>query len=110
MAQKKKANKEVEELFSADLVLTSINKKEVKFRVEHPQGLKVQNLHHLIMDRLEFPMDDNFNMDFMTADLNNLPRPVDPNEVPDQKSIGALKKKQAEFRKFMNLRVAITAE
>ena len=102
---KKKSNEE-KVVFSADLSMRRIAKHGVRYRVENPEGLAINDLHHIEVDRAFFPKDDNFSMDFMNVEI--LPQ-GDPEEQTEQYLAGlkSLKKKQAEFRKFLALKLVI---
>lgn len=104
MAKKKK---EPRILFSAALELERIAKDGVRYRVTSEQGMTVWDLDHITFDRQEFPEDDNFNLDFLAADLDAI-KPANPDDVIDPKAVKQLKKKQGEFRRFQKLAIVIT--
>ena len=85
----------IEDLFSAKLEMTTIHPKVVRYRVTHHKGLGVIGLHHVEIDRRNFPKDDDFNMGFIDMKL-----PKDASE----KDL----KKQAGFRMYKNLSIKIS--
>ena len=92
--QKEKVESVVKELFTAQLEMTAIHPKVVRFRVTGHKGLGVLSLHHIEMDRANFPKDDDFNMDFINMDL--------PTDLPK-----TVFKRQASFRMYKNLAMNI---
>ena len=84
----------IENLFSAKLEMTTIHPKVVRYRVTRHKGLGVLGLHHVEIDRSNFPKDDDFNMGFINMKL--------PKDTPK----GTLKK-QANFKVFKNLSITI---
>jgi len=109
-------------LYSCNLELVRINEYNLRYRVVNEEGLDL-DVHHLEFDRKGFPRDDNFNMDFLNmkiVDPEPVPDPKDPeNPVPvtdkeyadylaHKRGAEMMRKKQAEFRKLLKLRLTIT--
>lgn len=90
-----KVERAIEELFTAQLEMTTIHPKVVRYRVTHHNGLGVIGLHHIEIDRRNFPKDDDFNMDFINKELSK--------DVPK-----GLVKKQADFKVFKELALTIS--
>lgn len=88
--------------FSADVEMTRISKFNVRFRVLNHEGATLP-LHHLEFARSDFPIDDDFNMNFINADLRKLVDDIG-NKVEVPKDIFA---KQKAFRKFRKFRIMI---
>jgi len=80
--------------YEADLEFTRINKFTARYRVLNSAGAPL-DLHHLEFDRSAFPEDDDFNPDFINR------------ELPNDKDHASLREKQAYFRSFMRLAMAI---
>ena len=109
----KKQSHEVEKgaqvIFSADLQMRRISKQGVRYAIENPEGLALNDLHHIEVGRAFFPKDDNFSMDFMNVDLKPQGDPAE--QTKDHlEAIKSLKKKQAEFRKFLKFKLVIMRE
>lgn len=85
----------IEDLFSAQLEMTTIHPKVVRYRVTRHKGLPILGLHHIEINRAKFPKDDDFNMGFI-----NMKLPKDSSE----KDI----KKQAGFRMYKKLSIKIS--
>jgi len=90
-----KVEQETQELFTAQLEMTAIHPKVVRFRVTGHQGLDIFGLHHIEVDRANFPKDDDFNMGFINMDL--------PKDSPKK-----IVKQQAAFRMYKNLAMKIS--
>ena len=68
-------------LYSANLVLTTIHPTVVRYRVVDAGGMLPLGFTHLQFDRKEFPMDDDFSLNFIDADIDSKDfDPPDPNE------------------------------
>lgn len=93
MAEKKEV-KVVKELFTANLEMTTIHPKVVKYRITGHKGFGVLGLHHIDIDRTSFPKGDNFNMDFINKEL--------PKEESELRAL------QSSFRKFKRLSIKIS--
>jgi len=89
-----KVEQGTQELFTAQLEMTAIHPKVVRFRVTSHKGLGVLGLHHIEVDRADFPKDDDFNMDFINMDL--------PTDLPKK-----VFKRQASFRMYKTLAMKI---
>lgn len=100
------AQPKAEVLFTAGLELRNIDKSGAHYRVTVPSGLKVDGLSHIQIARSEFPKDDDFNMDFMNANLDAI-KPVNADDTVDKKAVKKLKDKQTQFRKFRYLTLTI---
>ena len=85
----------VEKLFSAQLEMTTIHPKVVRYRVTGHKGLGVLGLHHIELDRANFPKDDDFNMGFINM---KLPKGSSEKDI----------KKQAGFKMYKRLSLTIT--
>ena len=100
MAEKKEKDdnvapdRAVKELFSAQLEMTTIHPKVVRYRVTGHKGLAVLGLHHIELDRANFPKHDDFNMGFINMTL------------PKGSTKGDFAK-QAAFKKFKKLSIEI---
>jgi len=90
-----KVEQGTQELFTAQLEMTAIHPKVVRYRVTGHKGLEITGLHHLEMNREEFPKDDDFNMDFINMDL--------PKDAPKK-----VVKQQVSFRMYKNLAMNIS--
>ena len=97
MAEKKKAKKEP--IFTADLQLTRISTDNVRYRVINHEGIALP-ISHLEFSRDGFPVDDDFNMDFIMNDFT----PDAEGNKPDKKLIA----KQKEFRALVNFKMVIS--
>lgn len=92
------ADKKREAFFRAELELTRISKNNVRYRVVNPSGA-APDVHHVQFDRSEFPVDDDFNMDFI---MNDLAKDGDDNE-PSKEMLD----KQKKFRSWVKLHMVI---
>jgi len=107
MSKSKKDDGKV--VFSADLEMTRIHSSGVTFKVMNPEGVGISALHHLILDRKFFPVDDNFNMGFMASDIK--PQGNPRKHTPEYtESIKGLQKKQEAFRGFQKFKLLISHE
>ena len=101
----KKVKKDV---FKAGLELTTIHPKVVRYRVTNSRGFNVLGLHHIEVDREDLPKEDNFNMDFINA---NLPDEAIPEKNVDlesaQEALDNLKKKQEGYRVYKRYELII---
>ena len=107
MAKKEKEEKVLAQYFSADLEMDRISKSTVRYIVKNLSGMKVQNLNTLEIARSEFPMDDNFSMNFINEDIAVVAKTGDKDAA---EGVAVLLKKQAAFRQFKNLKLLIVAE
>lgn len=112
----KNKGKKREKVFEANLKLVTINRYVMRYEVVNAKGLDADVTHIEFARHLHssdpvlspFPIDDDFNMDFLEADLDSdAYLPPDPNELIDVDAVKASKKKQKEFRKWRNLRLVI---
>lgn len=98
MTEKKEKAEKVErvtqDVFTAKLEMTTIHPKSVRFRVTGHKGFGVIGLHHIEVDRRNFPKDDDFNMGFIDMKLS-------------KDSSKEVFKKQASFRMFKHLSLKI---
>ena len=76
----KKEEKKKKVMFRAKLEMTDIGMKLVKFRVTEHEGIGITDLHHLHVDRADFPRDENFSFDFMNRDIEIPKEPKTPGE------------------------------
>lgn len=86
------SKKDKDILFSAILELENISGKVVKFKVKGSDGANVLNLHHIEIDRKDFPKDDNFNMDFINSNLDKAERPGVPKKLRKEEEIAEANK------------------
>jgi len=99
-------------LFEATAELTAVYRDRCRFRVgpnthdeKDKTGLvNVTNLTHLDIPREHFPDDDDFSLDFINADLDEL---AETDWKDDDKALSALKKKQKKFAKFAGLKIVM---
>ena len=91
--------------FSAKLRLRDIGKKVLTYRIytDEKKGSGTLNQEHITIDRALFPVDDDFNMDFMSSDLSGLKASGDVKA----EDIRKIQKKQAEFRKCLEFDLII---
>lgn len=87
------AKKEKVPMFTAKLGLTRISNNGVRYRVVDHTGAGLA-ISHVEFNRDAFPVDDNFNMDFMLKDLG-------------KKAAKGVLRKQAKFRDFLSLDLTI---
>ena len=99
--------------FEADLELIQIAPSFVRYRVTNAKGYPVEGLSHLQISRRDefdlptFPIDADFNTDFMNQDLEAAEKiDIDRKRGPDvfKKMI----EKQKRFRPFMKRKIVIT--
>ena len=96
----------VPKVFECGLELISLDKFKARFRVINPEGWSV-DFHHLDVARNQFPMGENFNMDFINADIDagvvgDPGEPIDEKAVKDQKkAMKALQKKYADLTRYV---------
>jgi len=108
------------EIYSADLVMTKIHNSGVRFRVERQRGVKILDLHHVIIDRDSFPRDDNFSLGFIDGDIKPAEMMKKPDKDASQKKIqeyndfmvvkeatDKIMKKQKDFMKFKKYKIVI---
>ena len=96
--------------FEAELRLRNIAKDLATYRVHEirdgkaaeREGSDRLNIHHIQVDRSEFPKDDDFNMSFINQELSS-----ENVKEKDLETFKGIVKKQAEFRKFMTMRMVI---
>ena len=114
MAEKKKVEKK-KAFFRAILKLRNIAGDALTYRVHEIKGKgmdsmegsdRIPELHHLKIARKEFPVDDDFSMNFMNLDLDagNISGKT---KKEKEEALEILKEKQAAFRKFMEFELVI---
>ena len=99
-----------ESFFTADLELTRISVDNVRYRVINHEGAECA-LSHLEFKRSYFPVDDEFNMDFMLKDLPVIQKPGKDANEDDHKTYAdnaAMLKKQKEYRELVNFKMVIS--
>jgi hypothetical protein len=91
--------------FSAKLKLRDISKKVLTYRIytDGMKGSAIINQEHITINRIFFPVDDDFNMDFMSSDLSGLKASGDVKA----EDIRKIQRKQAEFRKCLEFDLII---
>jgi hypothetical protein len=80
--------------FEAELELVRVNKFTARYRVVNPEGADV-DINHIEVGRGALPDDVNFNFDFINSELR------------DDDEHAKAREKQAYFRSFMRLKMAI---
>lgn len=104
--EEKPQNKVQAVYYSADLEMVRINRSNVRYRLKNPSGFGVQNLNHIEISRSNFPVDNDFSMDFINSDIPKLAKTGDKD---NEQAVGRLMAKQIFFRAFKNLRIQIIA-
>lgn len=116
LAQEEENKPEV--VFTSDMEMVMVDRYKARFRVVNKEGLNVLNLAHLEVDRKEFPSTDNFNMDFITSDLEQASMPTVTTAGKDQDQVKAekgkikkahnkLKQEQEKYREYTLYRLTI---
>ena len=99
-------------LLKAKMTMISIDKFKARFRVTNHEGnwADGMDIHHVDVARKKFPNDDDFNLDFINADidasnLQDLDNPVDDKTIEQMKK--HLKKKQKAFKNLTEYTITI---
>ena len=106
--------------FKAKMEMTHIGTKLVKFRVKESDGLDINDMHHIHVNREDFPRDENFSFDFMDRNIEIPKEPKNPGKdamkvdvmeyekaMAEIKALKKMKDKQDGFKALRNMEIII---